>query len=126
MFGRSTYERSASNIAEHFRGIQSELTKIGSQASRRAANGASAGADQVKEVIAAASPVLDDLAGLLGRSQTYAVNRAAEFGGRALSRSSDAAGRMVAQAKDQPAIMLAVALGIGVLIGMASQRIVAK
>ncbi len=126
MFGRSSFERSASNIAEHLRGIQGELAKIGGQASQQAANGASAGVDQVKELIAEVSPVLEDLAGLFGRGQRYAADRAADMGRRTLDKSSDAAQRVIAQTKDQPGFMLAVALGIGILIGLSTQRIVSK
>ncbi len=128
MFGRSSYERSASNIAEHLRGIQGELAKIGigTQSSQQAANGAAAGVDQVKEIIAAVSPVLEDLAGLLGRGQRYAADRAADMGSRAWDKSSDAAQRMIAQTREQPGFMLAVALGVGILIGLSTQRIVSR
>ncbi len=126
MFGRSSYERSASNIAEHLRGIQGELAKIGSQSSQQAANGAAAGVDQVKEIVAAVSPVLEDLAGLLGRGQRYAADRAADMGSKALDKGSDAAQRMIAQTREQPGFMLAVALGVGILIGLSTQRIVSR
>ena len=119
MFGRSSYERSAANIGDHLSEIQSELAKIGSQASHQAANGAS---DQLKQLIATISPVLDDLAAMLRRNQSYAADRATEWGRKAADRSSDAAQRMIEQTKDQPGLMLAVALGVGILIGLSTRQ----
>ncbi len=122
MFGRSSYERSAANIGDHLSGIQNELAKIGSQASQQAANGASATAEQVRQLMATISPVLDDLAGMLRRNQSYAADRAAEWGRKAADRGSDAAQRMIAQTKDQPGLMLAVALGVGILFGLSTRQ----
>ena len=126
MFGRSSYQRSVSNIGDHLSGIQSELARIGTQASQQAANGASAGAEGVSHLIATITPVLEDLAGTLSRNQSYAFDRAADIGRKAADRGNDAAQRMIAQTKDQPGMMLAVALGVGILIGLSTQRFMSR
>ncbi len=120
MFGRSSYERSPGNIGDHLSGIQSEPAKLGGQAGQQAAYGASAGAEQVRQLLATISPVLDDLAGILRRSRV--ADRAADMGRKAADRSSDAAQRVIAQTKDQPGLMLAVALGVGILIGLSTRQ----
>jgi ElaB/YqjD/DUF883 family membrane-anchored ribosome-binding protein len=113
MLGRSsaTYERNVSNIGAHLRAIQTELAKIGTKAGQQAA---SAGAEQ-------ASQLAEDLAALFNRSQSYAADRAAELSKRAVQTSSHAAERMAAQIREQPILMLAVALGIGLLIGFSAR-----
>jgi ElaB/YqjD/DUF883 family membrane-anchored ribosome-binding protein len=119
MFGRSSYKRNVSNIGDHLRGIQTELNKIGNTASQQASHSASAGADQVRQLIGAISPVLEDLAGLFNQSQSHA----ADLSRKALRAGSDSATRVTSQTKEQPMLMLAVAFGIGILIGFSSKRV---
>ncbi len=119
MFGRSSYERNISNIGDHLRGIQTELNRMGNTASKQASRSAAAGADQARQLIGAISPVLEDLAGLFNQSQGHA----ADLSRKALKAGSEAATRVTAQTQEQPMLMLAVAFGTGLLIGLSSRRV---
>ena len=60
------------------------------------------------------------------RGQRVAVDEAASFGNEAVKRGaqmgSDALGQIADQARRRPLITLAVAIGVGVLIGAVARR----
>jgi hypothetical protein len=119
----SEFDPRVSAIAHHLRAIEKELGAVGRVAGRRASSGASTAANQLIDTI---SPILGDLADRFRRGQRIATDEAASFSDQAVKfgarAGSDALDRLSDQAKNRPLITLAVAVGIGVLIGFASRR----
>lgn len=110
-----------SAIAGHLRAIEKELGGIAQSAGRRAsAKAAAAGnlADAIR-------PILNEIVSRFGRAQCLA-DEAATFGSEAVktgsSVGSDALERIARQAKNCPLVTLAVAIGVGILLGMAGRR----
>ena len=71
-------------------------------------------------------PILSDIGDRFRRGQRVAVDEAANLGNDAVrfgaKMGNDAIGRIADQAKQRPLFTLAVAIGIGVLIGFAGRR----
>jgi ElaB/YqjD/DUF883 family membrane-anchored ribosome-binding protein len=120
MFGQqSTYSRAvAANVAEierRLRELERNLERVGS----RTAAGASATADELRDSIAST------LAGLVDRvrGSADAFSRdAARFGDTATKAGNDALRRLTDEVEHRPLVMLAVAVGVGFLLGVASRR----
>ena len=112
-----------SAIAGHLRAIEKELGGIGRRASRNASASASAAGNQIAEAI---WPILNEIVDRFGRGQRAAVDEAASFGKEAAKISSmagnEALGRILTQAKTRPFAAFAVAIGVGILIGVAVRR----
>ncbi len=110
-------------IVDHLRAIERELSDIGSKAGRRASANASAAGDQIADAI---GPILSDLIERFRRGQRAAAEGAASLGDEAVKIGtrvgSDALGRIADQARQRPLLTLAVAIGVGILIGAASRR----
>jgi hypothetical protein len=119
----SEFDPRISAIAGHLRAIESELGAMGKSASRRASAGASATGNQIAEAI---GPILNDLVERFRRGQRSAVDEAGSFGNEAVKMGAkvgnDVLERIAAQAKYRPLATLAVAIGVGVLVGIASHR----
>jgi hypothetical protein len=119
----SEFDPRISAIAGHLRAIESELGAIGKSASRRASAGASATGNQIAEAI---SPILNDIVERFRRGQRSAVEEAGSFGDEAAKigakAGNDVLERIATQAKYRPVATLAVAIGVGVLVGIASHR----
>jgi ElaB/YqjD/DUF883 family membrane-anchored ribosome-binding protein len=106
------------------RQIEKQLDGIGKNAgSRTAATAASAGS-QFAEAIA---PILNDVLDRLRRGQRLAADEAVSIGNKAATigaqAGTDAAQRIATQARNQPLLTLAVAVGVGMLIGLAARRV---
>jgi ElaB/YqjD/DUF883 family membrane-anchored ribosome-binding protein len=119
----SQFDPRLTAIAGHLRAIEKELGVFGRRAGRTAADRASDAGDQIADVL---GPILSDIGNRFRRGQRTAVdevtnfsNEAVRFGAKA---GSDALDRIADQAKNRPLFTLAVAVGIGVLIGFASRR----
>jgi len=110
-------------IVDHLQAIERELAVIGRKAGRQASANASAAGDLISDTI---GPILNDIADRFWRGQRTAVEGAADLGNQAVrigSRvGSDALDRIASQAKQRPLLTLAVAIGVGVLIGAAGRR----
>ena len=110
-------------IAGHLRAIEKDLGILGRRAGQGAADHASAASDQIVDVL---GPILSDIGGRFRRGQRAAVDEAANLGNEAVRFGArvgnDALERVADQAKQRPLFTLAVAIGIGVLIGFASRR----
>jgi ElaB/YqjD/DUF883 family membrane-anchored ribosome-binding protein len=125
MFHRraSEFEPGVSAIVDHLRAIEDELGTIGKNAGQRASARASAASGQIAEVL---GPILNELGGRFRRGGRAAVDDAASFGNDALRLGgrvgSDALSRIAHQAKHRPLFTLAVAIGVGALIGFAARR----
>jgi hypothetical protein len=112
-----------SAIAGHLRAIEKELGGIGRSASRNASASASTAGKQIAEAI---WPILNDIVDRFGRGQRAAVDEAASLGNETVKISAragnDALARIATQAKTRPLAAFAVAIGVGILIGVAVRR----
>jgi len=119
----SQFDPRVAAIAGHLRAIEKELGVLGKSAGRRASSSASAAGNQIVEAI---WPILNEIGDSFRRGQRVAVDEAASFGNDAVKLSakmgSDALGQIADQARRRPLITLAVAIGVGVLIGAAARR----
>jgi hypothetical protein len=119
----SEFDPHISAIVDHLRAIESELGAIGKSASRRASAGASATGNQIAEAI---SPILNDIVERFRRGQRSAIDEAGSFGNEAAKIGAkvgnDVLERIATQARYRPLATLAVAIGVGVLVGIASHR----
>jgi len=110
-------------VVDHLRAIEGELAGLGRQAGRRASANASAAGDLIAGTV---GPILNDIADRFWRGQRAAAEGAADLSNRAVRMSgkvgNDALERITSQAKKRPLLTLAVAIGIGVLIGAVGRR----
>jgi hypothetical protein len=119
---QSAFDPRLNAIAEQLRTIERQLGGISKTAGSRAAATAPAGT-QFAEAL---GPILNDMLERFRRGQRLASDEAASFGNEATrigaQIGNDALERIAAQAKGRPFAALAVAVGVGVLIGMAARR----
>ena len=117
------FDPRVSAIAGHLRAIEKELGGIGRSASRRASTSTSAAANQIADAI---WPVLNNIVDRFGRGQRATVDEAASLGSEAVKVGArignDALGRIATRAKNRPLGAIAVAIGLGILIGVAVRR----
>jgi hypothetical protein len=110
-------------IAGHLRAIEKELGRVGQGVGRRTAVRATSVGNQIVDAIV---PVLNEVVDHLGRGQRVAVDEAANFGNEAVKIGSkigsNALDQIATQSKKHPLVTLAVAIGVGVLIGVAGRR----
>jgi hypothetical protein len=110
-------------IAGHLRAIEKDLAILGRRAGQGASDRASAASDQIADVL---GPILSDIGDRFRRGQRVAVDEVATLGNDAVrfgaKMGNDALERIADQAKQRPLGTLAVAIGIGVLIGFAGRR----
>jgi ElaB/YqjD/DUF883 family membrane-anchored ribosome-binding protein len=121
---RSTeFDPRISAIAGHLRAIEEELGGLGKSAGRRASAGASAAGYQIVDAI---GPILSEIVDRFRRGQSLALEEAASFSNQAIRSGAkvgkDAMQRIGTETKHHPLVTLAVALGVGILIGMAVRR----
>lgn len=125
MFHRrsSEFEPRIAAITDHLRGIRMELGAIGDRASRNASGATAAAMDQIAEAL---RPVLQDIEDRLRAGQRRAVDRATDLANEALRSGSDAGrytlDRVGEQTEEHPLAAIAIALGVGFLIGIAAYR----
>jgi hypothetical protein len=124
MFNRSTeFDPRVSAIAGHLRAIEKEIGGMGRSAGQHASASASTAGSQIAEAI---GPILNDIVDRFGRGQRAAVDRAGSLGNEAVKVGArvgnDALDRIATQAKNSPLAAFAVAIGVGVLIGVAVRR----
>jgi len=119
----SQFDPRVAAIAGHLRAIEKELGVLGKNAGRRASSGVSAAGNQIVEAI---WPILNEIGDSLRRGQRVAVDEAASFGNDAVKfgarMGNDALGQIADQARRRPLVTLAVAIGVGVLIGAVVRR----
>ncbi len=120
---RAAFDPRLSAIVDQLRAIEEQLGGMTKTASDRAtASAASAGAQFVEAI----GPILGEVFDRVRRGQKLAAEEAASLGHEAArigaQASHDALERIVAQTKSRPFITLAIAVGVGVLIGMAARR----
>jgi hypothetical protein len=120
MFHRQS---SAAAIEGHLRGIQNELGRLGRSAGRNGSARASAVAERIGDAI---TPVLNEIADRLRSGRQLASDEAARFGTEAAKiggrLSNDALDRIALEVEHRPFITLVLAVGVGILIGIAGSR----
>lgn len=125
MFHRraSEFEPRLAAITDHLRGIRTELGAIGDSAGQGASSAAAAAVDQIADAL---RPVLQDIEDRLRAGQRRAVDRATSLANEALRTGSEAGrytlDRVGEQTEEHPFAAIAVALGVGFLIGIAVYR----
>jgi ElaB/YqjD/DUF883 family membrane-anchored ribosome-binding protein len=119
MLGRNEYSRVASahvgEIERRLQSIEKRLERVGGRASASATQTA----DQVGDVIASA------LSGIAERFRGDAggmAEEAAKFGSAAAKLGNNALDRLSKEVEHRPLVTLAVAIGVGILVGLASHR----
>ena len=121
---RSTeFDPRISAIAGHLRAIEKELGALGKSGGRRAAASASVVGNQIADAIV---PVLSEIVDRFLQGESSALKDAASLGDHAVRSGArlgkDALQRITTDTKRRPLVILAVALGVGVLIGIAARR----
>jgi ElaB/YqjD/DUF883 family membrane-anchored ribosome-binding protein len=120
---RSEFDPRVSAIVDHLQAIERELGKMGRSAGRSASANVSAAGNQIADAL---GPILNDLGERFRRGQRWTVDEAASMGNEAVKIGtrvgSDALDRIADQAKRRPLVTLAVAIGVGILIGFAGRR----
>ncbi len=131
---RSEFDPRVSAIVDHLRAIQKELGAIGKGAGRSTSDSAVAAGNQIAEAI---GPILNDIVERFRRGQRWAAdqtvsagNQAVKVGAKAGNQAmkvgakagNEALERIADQAKDRPLFTIAVAVGVGVLIGLVFRR----
>src|SRR5712691_5086451 len=119
MFRQSGYPRAiAADIGEidrRLRALENTLERVGGRASASAGQAA----DRFGETVAAALSTIADRfrngAGSMGDEAAKLGNEAAKLGNNALRR-------VTREVEHRPLVMLAVAVGVGILVGLASHR----
>jgi hypothetical protein len=111
-------------IVDHLRAVEKELRAYGNSSGRRASAQAAAASDRIAETI---GPILNDIAARFRQGQQAALDQASTLGNQALKVGAKAGGdaveRITGQTKQRPLLMLAVAIGVGILIGAVARRI---
>jgi ElaB/YqjD/DUF883 family membrane-anchored ribosome-binding protein len=116
----SAFAPDLSAIEGRLRSLESEIERVGRRAGRRASAGMSSAGDQIGEAIASAvSEIVDRFRSgrrLAGDEAVRFGNEAAKFGAKF---GNDALDRVASEVEHRPLVTLAVAIGVGILIGMA-------
>src|SRR4029077_18030912 len=119
----SQFDPRVAAIAGHLRAIEKELSALGKSAGRHASSGVSAAGGQIVEAI---WPILSEIGDSLRRGQRVALDEAASVSNEAVKlgarMGNDALGQIADQARRRPLFTLAVAIGVGVLIGAVVRR----
>jgi ElaB/YqjD/DUF883 family membrane-anchored ribosome-binding protein len=120
----SEFESRVSAIVNHLRAIEKELNTIGRRAGRGASESAAAAGSQIAEVI---GPILNELGDRFRRGQRVAADEAVSLGNEAVRIGSrlgnNAMAQVASQARQRPLLTLAVAIGVGFLIGASTRRL---
>jgi ElaB/YqjD/DUF883 family membrane-anchored ribosome-binding protein len=115
----SSYTRAISSevgeIEQRLRTLQRGLEKLGTRASSNARNGA----DGLGDAVAAA---LSSWADRFRQGASSVSDQSAPFGNNAARYGTAALDRISSETEQRPLIAVAVAFGVGVLIGMAMHR----
>ena len=119
MFSRSEHSRAISaeigEFDQRLRALERRLERAGSRSAASAAHAA----DRVGETVASA---LNGMAERLRGGANSMRDEAAKIGSEAAKLSNDALRRLSDEVEHRPLVTLAVAVGVGILVGLASHR----
>jgi hypothetical protein len=117
---KSAFDRNVSALEGRLHAIENEIEKLGRSAGRRASAGASAAGDQIGDAIAVAvNEIVQRFRSgrrVAGDEALRLGHDAAKFGAKV---GNDALERVASEVEHRPLVTLAVAIGVGILIGMA-------
>jgi ElaB/YqjD/DUF883 family membrane-anchored ribosome-binding protein len=107
-------------VAKHLGAVEKELENIGRIAGRNGSAAASAAGEQIGDAL---SSIVNDMVERFRFGSRAAGDQAARFSKNALRLGSnygnDALQRMSAKVEEQPLITVGVAVGVGILVGLA-------
>jgi hypothetical protein len=116
----SAFDRNISALEGRLHALENELEKMGRKAGHRASAGVSAAGDQIGDAIASAvTEIIDRFRSgrrVAGEEAVRFGNEAAKFGAKV---GNDALERVASEVEHRPLVTLAVAIGVGILIGIA-------
>jgi ElaB/YqjD/DUF883 family membrane-anchored ribosome-binding protein len=112
----SAFAPSISAIEGRLRALEGELERVGRKAGRRAAANASVAGDHIGDAIASA---VTEIVDRFRSGRRFAGDEAVRFGNEASKLGNNALERVASEVEHRPLITLAVAIGVGILIGMA-------
>ena len=116
----SNFGPSVTAIQQHLGAVEKELEKIGRIAGRRTSIAAVGAAEQIGDAV---STIVNDMMDRFRQGRQMAGGQAGRLGNQALGLSAqygnDALQRITDEIEERPLITIAVALGIGILIGAA-------
>jgi ElaB/YqjD/DUF883 family membrane-anchored ribosome-binding protein len=114
---------SAAAIESHLHGIEHELKRVARKASRNGSARVSSVRQQIAETI---PPILDEISGLLGTAPRLAAKEAERFRDDAIKAGrrlgNEAVDRIASEVAHRPLVVLGLALGVGILIGVAGRH----
>jgi ElaB/YqjD/DUF883 family membrane-anchored ribosome-binding protein len=117
----SAFAPNLSALEGRLRSLENEIQRVGRRAGRNASAGMSSAGDQIGDAIASAvNEIVERFRSgrrLAGDEAVRFGNEAAKFGAKV---GNDALDRVASEVEHRPLITLAVAIGVGILIGMAS------
>ena len=111
----SAFATNVSAIEGRLRALENELERIGQTAGRHTAAGMSAAGDHVGDAIVSA---VTEIVDRFRSGRRLAGDEATRFG-KAAKFGNDTLHRMANAVEHRPLVTLAVAVGVGILIGMA-------
>jgi ElaB/YqjD/DUF883 family membrane-anchored ribosome-binding protein len=119
MFHQSGYSRAISaNIGEierRLQALENRFDRVRSQASASAAQAADRAGETVASILSNIAERLHGGAGVMG-------DEMAKFGGEAKKLGDTALRRLSREVEHRPLVTLAIAVGVGILVGLVSQR----
>jgi ElaB/YqjD/DUF883 family membrane-anchored ribosome-binding protein len=117
---KSAFDRNISALEGRLHALEDQIDKLGRSAGRRASANVSATGDHIGDAIAAAvTEIVDRFRSsrrLAGDEAMRFGNEAARFGAKV---GNDALERVASEVEHRPLVTLGIAIGVGVLIGMA-------
>jgi ElaB/YqjD/DUF883 family membrane-anchored ribosome-binding protein len=116
----SAFDRNISALEGRLHALENELEKMGRKAGRRASAGVSVAGDQIGDAIASAvTEIIDRFRSgrrVAGEEAVRFGNEAAKFGAKV---GNDALERVASEVEHRPLVTIAIAIGVGILIGIA-------
>jgi ElaB/YqjD/DUF883 family membrane-anchored ribosome-binding protein len=116
----SAFGPSVAAIQKHLGAVEKELEKIGRIAGDRTSAAAATAGDQVGDAI---STILNEMVERFRQGRQAAGDQAGRLSNQALNLGakygSDALQRAASEVEERPLVTVAIALGIGILIGAA-------
>jgi ElaB/YqjD/DUF883 family membrane-anchored ribosome-binding protein len=116
----SAFGSSVAAIQKHLGAVEKELEKIGRIAGHRTSAAAATASDQVGDAI---STILNEVVERFRQGRQAAGDQAGRLSNQALNLGakygSDALQRAASEVEERPLVTVAIALGIGILIGAA-------
>ena len=117
---KSAFDRNISALEGRLHDLEDQIEKLGRSAGRRASANVSAAGDHIGDAIAAAvTEIVERFRSgrrVAGDEAVRFGNEAARFGAKV---GNDALQRVASEVEHRPLVTRAVAIGVGILIGMA-------